>query len=252
MRASVKADEKRRNDVTEVMELAPAESLSPSSGLTRGRSTTSSTNATATATSPTSFTSVKELFDSLEDFTASDYVRVNNFSIDDFRAIEELRDSECRKLRFFYERQSTTLIITIPTLPHEILHRRLNKIIEQKLDAMGMEDQYEAVGATTYTSTSGQDLQTSLEGDSCLIPVSRTGRDVWPVLVIEAGCSQTEEELSRIKARAWFLASNFEVKTVILAKMFTSEGRIMLEKWKGVEVGNRTGTVRTRANRKLI
>jgi hypothetical protein len=208
--------------------------------------TTSETDGTV----PTSFTSLKELFDSIG-FTTGDCIRVNNVSLDDFRSIEEIRDSECRKLRFFYESQSETLIITVPTLPHEMLHKWLDRSIITKLDAMGMGNQVDSIGSATYTSTSGGNLETSLEGDSSLTLVSRTGRDVWPVLVIEAGYSQTMQEL-RTKARAWFLASNFEVKIVILAKMSISEGRIVLEKWKGVQAGSRTGTVRTRAESRRV
>ena len=209
---------------------------------------TSETNATSSTS--TSFTSLEGLFDLLK-VTTGDCVRVNNVSIDDFRAIEELRDSEDRRLRFFYERQSTTLVITVPTQPHEMLHCLLDTSIGRKINAMGMGNQLDPVGSATYKSTSGRGLETSLEGDTSLIPVSRTGHDSWPVLVIEAGCSQTMEELRR-KARAWFLASNFEVKIVVLAKMLISEGRIVLEKWKGVQAGGRTGAIRTRAQSRRI
>ncbi|KFH46359.1 hypothetical protein ACRE_027910 [Hapsidospora chrysogenum ATCC 11550] len=34
--------------------------------------------------------------------------------------------------------------------------------------------------------------------------------------------------------------------------MFMLEGRIMLEKWKGVQAGGRTGTVRTRAGSRRV
>lgn len=178
--------------------------------------------------------------------TTGDCVEVNQVSVDNFRAIEKSRDSKCRKLRLFYEQQRSALIITLPTSSHELLHRWLDERIGIRVYAMGMYDQLDVVGAATYVTTSGGSLGTSLEGDSCRRPSSRSGSDGWPVLVIEAGYSQTIQQLRR-RAQAWFLASNFEVKIVILAKMIATRGHIVLEKWKGV-AGQASGLrVRTRA-----
>lgn len=156
----------------------------PSSGSTRisGTSTTAHTIL---------FASLDELFDLLKS-TTGDCVQVDQVSVDNFRAIQRLRDSSGRKFRFFYDRQTTCLIITLPTLPHEVSHRWLDARIGSKADAMGMADQLVPIGSATYESTSGGSLGTSLEGDSSRIPVSRMrGPDRWPVLVIEAGCSQS-------------------------------------------------------------
>ena len=171
---------------------------------------------------------------------------MNQVSVDNFRAIEERRDSEGRHFRFFYERRTAVLVITIPRRPHEVMHGWLGSRVDIKADAMGLGDQLDFTGSTTYESISSGVLEISLEGDSSLSPDPRTTPNTWPVLVIEAGYSQTMQQL-RMRARAWFLASNFEVKLVVLAKMLVSERRIVLEKWEGVQAGGRTGSLRTRS-----
>jgi hypothetical protein len=189
--------------------------------------------------SPISFAGVKELWELLES-TTGDSVQVNQVSVDDFLSISAEREARGRKYRLFYDRSTEVLVITVPTHAHEILHRWLDAEIGKKTDAMGLGGQLDPIGSATLENRSGGTLQTSLEGDSCRVPASRTGPDSWPVLVIEAGCSQTIEQL-RIKAQAWFLASNFEVKIVLLVKMDLSEEMIVLEKWKVVQAGGRAG-----------
>lgn len=235
-----------RRDITAAMEPHPHSSGSTRSQPTSAKPQTTDPTASETnRTSPVLFTSLEELFGWLG-ATAGDCLEVNQVSIDNFRAIEKRRDTEGRKFRFLYERGTTILIITIPTRPHEVMHRWLDSRVGIKAYAMGLVDQLDPTGATTYENIVGGGLETSLEGDSSQTPSLRTPPHRWPALVIEAGCSQTVGQL-RMRARAWFLSSNFQVKIVILAKMLVSERRIVLEKWKGVRAGDRTGSLRTRS-----
>lgn len=216
--------------------------FAPSVPKRRDNNTTDMESGDATG-GPIPFTSLEDLFGALG-ATAGDCLQVDQVSVDNFRAIEKRRDSEGHKFRFLYERRTAILIITIPTKPHEVMHGWLAGKVDTKADAMGLTDQLDPTGSTTCQSISGGVLEISLEGDSCREPVQRTRSNSWPVLVIEAGCSQTMEQL-RMRARAWFLSSNFEVKIVVLAKMFMSERLIKLEKWKGIQAGDQTGFLRT-------
>ena len=193
----------------------------------------------ANASSPMIFTNLEDLF-GLLDATADDCLEVNQVSADNFRAIEERRDYKGCHYRFFYEHQTALLLITIPISPHEVMHSWLASSVDIKADAMGLRAQLIPTNSTTYRSTSSGVLEISLEGDSSRSLNPRTTPNRWPVLIIEAGYSQTIQQL-RMRARAWFLSSNFEVKIVVLAKMLVSERRIVLEKWKGIQVGDRTG-----------
>ncbi|KAM7183797.1 hypothetical protein V8F33_013376 [Rhypophila sp. PSN 637] len=54
-----------------------------------------------------------------------------------------------------------------------------------------------------------------------------------PTLVIEAGFSQTMDEL-RNDMRWWFNASNHDVKIVLLVKMYLQNKEIWIERWQEV------------------
>lgn len=74
-----------------------------------------SSNTTGTIT----FTSPDELFDLLESPRLAIASPSEPSFIDDFRAIESLRNSRCRDFRLFYEGQERILVITLPTQSHE-------------------------------------------------------------------------------------------------------------------------------------
>ncbi|KAK3935211.1 hypothetical protein QBC46DRAFT_272236, partial [Diplogelasinospora grovesii] len=67
-----------------------------------------------------------------------------------------------------------------------------------------------------------------------------------PTLVIEAGNSQTLEQL-RVDMRWWFGPSNHQVKIVLLAKLDRNQGQIVLEKWVETRAQPRPGATTTRA-----
>lgn len=103
--------------------------------------------------------------------------------------------------------ESKVMIITIPTGPHERLHLFNNSEIEYQITQMGLRANWKAMGATTFGAQGG-DVG---EGDSTGRPMSeRPGALDWPTLVIEAGYSESLEELRRA-ARWWFRASDHKV-----------------------------------------
>jgi hypothetical protein len=226
-------------------------------GKSTSKSTTAETDYTTitsdTGTAPIPFTSVARLLHLLESSTDVESISVNGVSVEGFLAIDESRQAKGRKYRFFYDGQTKLLIITFPTLLHEVMHRWLDDRVLRKVGELGLADDLRSVGAATYQSLSGGTLQASLEGDSCRAPSSRIAGRRWPVLVIEAGYSQTMTEL-RSKARTWFRASDFDVKIVILVKMAIRDGVIVLEKWKSTQAGgeDRPGMRMTRARSRRV
>lgn len=177
------------------------------------------------------FTSINGLFNQINN-TTGDCLTVRGISWEDFAKIEQERDASGRKFRLFHFADSKLLIITVPTFPHETLHRRLDDIIFSQALQMGLGDEWQCQGATTFRPTNGAGA--GGEGDSSRRPRSQRPlpRD-WPTLVIEAGMSQTLNGL-RDKMRWWFRASNHAVKIVLLAKLEQHQQRVILEKWKEV------------------
>ncbi|RFU72511.1 dead deah box dna helicase [Trichoderma arundinaceum] len=214
-----------------------------------------STESTTTATTATmdegppimTFTSIKALFEAINN-ARGDALVVNQVSLQAFRELCAARDAENRKFRFsLYTTDSGVLIITIPTLYHERAHRRLERIMNLKIDAMGLDEDWSCGGGGTYTQASGNSLVASGEGDSTGLPSStRSPSDGWPTFVIECGYSQTIALLIA-KAHWWFTASNYEVKIVLLLKLNKSKESIHIEKWKASTTSTRLGATMTRA-----
>ena len=71
------------------------------------------------------------------------------------------------------------------------------------------------------------------------------GPDDWPTLVVEAGHSESLNRL-RDDMRWWFLASNHDVKIVILAKFDYRRRHILLERWEEQECHPQGAMTRSR------
>lgn len=110
---------------------------------------------------------------------------------------------------------------------------------------MGLEGSWKAKGSGTFrTGHPGGD---GGESDSAGGPrPARGGHGAWPTLVIEAGYSESLQQLRR-DMRWWFDASNHQVKIVILAKFNHREREIQLEKWEEELPAIRPGATSTRS-----
>jgi hypothetical protein len=85
------------------------------------------------------------------------------------------------------------------------------------------------------------------EGDSTGGPEDQRGnKGDWPTIVVEAGDSETLEEL-RNDMRWWFSASDHQVKIVLLTKFDHNQNQIILEKWVEIQAQTRLGATTTRA-----
>lgn len=98
------------------------------------------------------------------------------------------------------------------------------------------------MGSTTFRRL-GHPEGDGGEGDSSGGPYpERAGKNVWPTLVIEAGDSESLEEL-RADIRWWFSTSDHQVKMVLLAKCHRAGGQIILEKWEEDESQQQQGAI---------
>lgn len=86
------------------------------------------------------------------------------------------------------------------------------------------------------------------EGDSTGGPkLERQGLNDWPTLVIEAGDSESLDQL-RLDMEWWFRESNHEVKIILLAKFDHNQHEIRLEKWEEeLQMRARPGATTTRS-----
>ncbi|KAI5863545.1 hypothetical protein GGS23DRAFT_567522 [Durotheca rogersii] len=188
------------------------------------------------------FTTAAELFEQI-DSVPGDILIVTNVSRQDFTAIEHERETRRRKIRFRrYYASTQILIVTIPTIIHEQLHRRLYEGLCFQVNSAGLWEDWSSLGGATFRE--GRPSGNSGEGDSSGGPRS-AGRGAWPTLVIEAGVSESLRQLQE-DMRWWFAASNHDVKIVILAKSGRSQNRIILQKWIEQQRQPRQGATSTR------
>lgn len=179
------------------------------------------------------FTTVDKLFDQIR--RADGQIEVFTFEGVPLAAFEVILSEREKKAISFrvqdYLVDSGLLVVTVPTGPHEILHRFLNGGLYAGLVLQGLNLSWSDVGSKTYRSDAGSIDESpggGKEGDSCGRPTGWSSR--WPTIVIEAGYSQSMADLVRVVTR-WFRISDHNVKIVILAKLEVSSNQIIVEKW---------------------
>ncbi|KAK4154528.1 hypothetical protein C8A00DRAFT_14326, partial [Chaetomidium leptoderma] len=123
------------------------------------------------------------------------------------------------------------LIIRIPTPLHEFLHLALYPgYYIPKLPRAGIDRDWKSIGSTTFRQQ-GHPEGDREEDDSIGGPYPERVGGKWPTLVIEAGHSETSNELHN-DMRWWFRTSNHNVQIVMLAKFDHRQHHILLEKWE--------------------
>ncbi|KAK3683440.1 hypothetical protein B0T22DRAFT_500965 [Podospora appendiculata] len=206
---------------------------------------TSTSTCTSTQSSPATvrFTNVRDLFDVI-DCATTDFLSVTDVSPISFAEIEVEREKQHRKFRFRrYDSSSRCLLVTIPTDVHEELHTSIYQLYMQKIVSMGLRDSWRTT-ASARCQSQAHFGQSNKEGDSTGGP--EPGRDAptyWPTLAIEAGASESLNEL-RNDMRWWFSASNHEVRVVILAQFDPTRSAVVIEKWEEEPVQGHAGVTR--------
>lgn len=160
-----------------------------------------------------------------------------------FAQIEKERSIRRRRFRWRrYYVEPHVLIIAIPTAVHESLHITLYMEYQSQLCRIGIQNTWATKGASTFQASHPEG--DSAEGDSSGGPRPQRKGNNWPTLVIEAGDSESLNQL-RMDMRWWFAVSDHKVKIVILAKLDRRQPKIILEKWEE-EAATRLGATTTR------
>ncbi|KAL7909776.1 hypothetical protein GGI35DRAFT_493548 [Trichoderma velutinum] len=175
--------------------------------------------------------------------------------------LERKREARGRKFRLnWYDESSRRLLVCLNTAAHVQLHIWLYYKIMPALWDMGINDDWNTMGATSFYHgglPSGEELRdnsvshgsgggSSGEPDSSggLWP-ERRGPGAFPTLVIEAGCTRSLS-IMQAKARWWFKISNHDVKIVLLAKLYPGRQMVVVEKWEERPREIREGAATTR------
>ncbi|KAK4144222.1 uncharacterized protein C8A04DRAFT_36857 [Dichotomopilus funicola] len=183
-------------------------------------------------TTPTlKFTNVQDLFDAINN-SRGDFLTVTDIDLEQVSEINREREQRRSKIRFRrYDVDTRILFITIPNLLHERLHLQLYRQYIAHLVRNDLGEAWAEIGPTTLRQQ-GAPRGSGGEGDSAGGPdPERSGLNSWPTLVIEAGDSETLQELHR-DMEWWFLASNHDVKIVLLVKFNHQQQQILIERWE--------------------
>jgi hypothetical protein len=157
--------------------------------------------------------------------TTEQYLVFRGVTKDDLVQIDHQRVSIGKGRKTHYT-DTDLLIFKVPTIAHEIAHFTLSDEVNRKLEGIGLAKQSLCpCGATTYDGFSS-----SKEGDSSYKPKCRTREDDWPVLVVEAGVSETLARL-RVDADWWLTNSNGEVKIIVIIWIVRAVKSLVIEKW---------------------
>jgi hypothetical protein len=182
---------------------------------------------------PSKFTTLPKLMATIsscrEDFVSgkneNQYLSFNHVTQKDFERIEQHR-AKLGHIRFTYFADIETLIIKIPSEPHERAHLSFAQIFHFRAFQMQLDTlEFCPIGSTFYRSRC-----TSKEGDSSyknLIIRSNSGD--WPSFAIEAGVSGSLQHL-RCDAHWWISHSGGQVRIVLLIKVNKARKHVMIEK----------------------
>ncbi|ERS97549.1 hypothetical protein HMPREF1624_05720 [Sporothrix schenckii ATCC 58251] len=210
-------------------------------------------NASAFPVADSVFTTAADILSRAYAATGDGFI-VAPVSFAEYCSVADERDRRGSKARLFYLHDSRLLIVTVPTNHHEMLHGQLYHIFTGKLWEIGLGDDWAVTHATTFKSALGN--TSAGEGDSGGRPISaRPSCAAWPVLVIEAGWTQSLASL-RCRKAFWFRQSDHQVKIVLLVKGFPLGGnrdggpekRILIEHWQEPYRLHRLGATETRAH----
>src|SRR5271155_1216219 len=182
------------------------------------------------------FTTIKNLQEAinsceekLEASKASPYLIFRLVTTDDLLKIERARENDKidRGVRMTHYVDWNILILKVPTAEHERSHRKFGDKLVIRAAGMGLEEEFDSLGATTFKTSS-----VSKEGDSAFKPLSIRPREAdWPTIVLESGWSESLTRLRR-DAHIWLENSGGDVKIVLLFSISRTARTMIIEKWE--------------------
>ncbi|KAJ6009233.1 hypothetical protein N7522_004249 [Penicillium canescens] len=159
------------------------------------------------------------------------WIVVLNLSTRKIQKLDEEHDSSLGGIQYRFQWEGTTgLIKVVPSKAHDATTDKVTRVIDRKLDAMGLDWSDAAwVATATYkptTSKGKQADQAFLPPARCPVGLPRSG---WPTFVIETGVSESLNRL-REDAKRWFVDSQGEVRIVMVISIKPAE--VTFEKWQ--------------------
>ena len=157
----------------------------------------------------------------------SQYIAYKQVSSAQFDYIEANR-MQLGAVRFTYFSDINTLIVKVPTRPHEIAHRNLGRQVVAQVERMNITiDEFLCLGSTIYTGPT----VSKKEGDSAFTnPALRPNATDWPTLVIEAGLSESMPRLRQ--DAAWWIGNSLgRVPIVLVVEVARSARTMTIEKY---------------------
>ncbi|CAI7570042.1 unnamed protein product [Penicillium manginii] len=174
----------------------------------------------------------EKLLESLkENGNGNQWIVVLNLSTRTIQKLDEEHDSSIGGIQYRFQWEGTTgLIKVVPSKAHNETTDKVTRVIDRKLDAMGLDWSDAAwVATATYKPTTGKGKQADqafLPPARCPIGLPSSG---WPTFVIETGVSESLNRL-REDAKRWFVDSQGEVRIVIVISIKPAE--VIFEKWQ--------------------
>jgi hypothetical protein len=178
----------------------------------------------------------------LETSKAGPYLIFRPVTKDGLLNIERARENDeiDRGIRITHYVDWDILIVKVPTVQHEVAHRKFSEKLVIRVSGMGLEDEFASLGATTFRTP-----RMTKEGDSSYRPLSMRPRGTdWPTIVFESGWSESLIKLQQ-DARFWLEDSGGDVKIVLLFSIGRGAraGTMIIEKWENRPVpANRPAT----------
>jgi hypothetical protein len=148
---------------------------------------------------------------------------IESFDIDedDYDAVDD-ESAILRHRKALYLTDSKTLILTMPSRPHEEASRRVDILLASKLKNMNCEDELSPTGGWTITVGN-----VSKEPDASWAPREES----YPTLVVESAVSKSSRAVGW-DARIWLEHDDSHVTQVVAIKIYRPRPEIVFTVWK--------------------
>ena len=159
---------------------------------------------------------------------AGQYAIFSPVTQDQLAAIERIRDTHHKGLRFNYFNSVETLIVKIMAAPvQELASKGFGSRLDVKIARMEQLDNIGWMDATTYRANGSQK-----EADCSWKPgYFRPLKTDWPTVVIECGVSKSRDRLE-VDAHWWLENTDGQVKMVLVISFSKTKREIHFQQWE--------------------
>ncbi|RAL02484.1 uncharacterized protein BO80DRAFT_423904 [Aspergillus ibericus CBS 121593] len=155
------------------------------------------------------------------------YLSYKHVSAETFSYIETHRDALGGKVALTYFPDISTMLVKVPTPEHESVHTNVAEEVNLQCRSMRItRDEFLSLGATKYVGPTAS----AKEADASWINPTLRPQFDWPLLVIEAGVSESMPRLRQDFAW-WISHSGGQVHIVLVIKVTRTTKTVVLEKY---------------------